>query len=191
MTAYDNKWLTVGKNSGVRLTPIIEPVIIALDKYFERANLKASVTSGERNSSDQLNIIRKYATLHGVDKEFPEVLTCGVLDKIDFGDGKKLPTWSRAWSRLLNKNIIVNPPLPCSCLFDYIRDGVNKKGQVINHSPHYYGKAFDIGGGIDHDPTNELAVIKTAIADKLPGLKGFLLERNQNCLHVDCIDVNL
>lgn len=186
MTAYDNRWLTVGKHSGVRLTPIIEPVIIALDPFFEAAGLKAVVTSGERTSGDQLAIIRKYATMYNVEKEFPEILTCGVLDKIDFGPSGKIATWQRAWSRLLNKGIIVNPPLPAACLFDYVREGVNKKGQVINHSPHYYGKAFDIGGGIDHDPTNELSVIKAAMGH-VKGLKGYLLERKQNCLHIDCI----
>ena len=182
MTAYDNKFLTVGKQSGVRLTPIIEPVIIALDKYFESDNLKASVTSGERTSGDQLRIIRNYAEKYGVSKEFPEILTCGVLDR----DETKLFKWQKAWSKLLNIGIIVNPPLPAVCLFDYIRNGVNKKGQQIGASPHYYGKAFDIGGGFDHDPTNELEVIKKAMG-KVKGLKGYLLERKQNCLHVDCI----
>lgn len=179
-----NEFLTV--NRGVRMTSIIEPVIFALDAYFKAANLKAKVTSGERTSGDQLTIIRNYSASFGVDKEFPEIKTCGVLDKIDFGDGKKIFTWQRAWSRLLNKGVIVNPPLDAACLFDYIRDGVNKKGQIIGKSPHYFGKAFDIGGGLDHDPTNELEVIKKALADKLPGLKGYLLERKQNCLHVDC-----
>jgi len=185
MSAYENKYLTVGKNSGVRLTPIIEPVIIALDKYFEHANLKASVTSGERTSGDQLRIIRNYAIKYGIDKQYPEILTCGVLDKDS--EDSKIFAWQKAWSKLLNINIIVNPPIAANCLFDYIREGVNKKGQVIGYSPHYYGKAFDIGGGFDHDPTNELAVIKTAMVDKLKGLKGYLLERKQNCLHVDCI----
>src|SRR5689334_18648252 len=122
MNAYDNKWLTVGVKSGVRLTGIIEPVIVALDPYFKDANLKASVTSGERTSGDQLTIIRKYSVKYGVDKEFPEILTCGVIDKIDYGNGKKIFTWQRAWSKLLNINIIVNPPCPAACLFDYIRD---------------------------------------------------------------------
>lgn len=184
MDVFKNEWLRVKK--GVRLTPDIEPVIAALDAYFKAANLVATVTSGERTSGDQLTIIRNYAATFKVDVEFPEIKTCGVLDKIDFGDGKKIFTWQRAWSRLLNQNIIVNPPLDAACLFDYIRDGKNKKGQVIGKSPHYYGKAFDVGGGIDHDPTNELEVIKKALADKLPGLKGYLLERKQNCLHCDC-----
>ena len=167
------------------MTSVIEPVIIALDPYFKEANLKAVVTSGERTSGDQLRIIRNYAKQFGVDKEFKEIITCDVLDKITVGT-EKIFAWQQAWSRLLNKNIIVNPPMQAKALFDYFRDGVNKKGTIIGMSPHYYGKAFDIGGGIDHDPTNELEVIKKALADKLPGLKGYLLERKQNCLHVDC-----
>jgi hypothetical protein len=130
-----------------------------------------------------------YSKRYAVDKEFPEIKTCGVSDKIDFGT-QKIFTWQRAWSRLLNKNVIVNPPLPAKVLFDYFRDGSaeNKKGQEINYSPHYYGKAFDIGGGLDHDITNELLVVERAVNDgKIPGLKGFLKERNNNCVHIDCL----
>jgi len=36
-----------------------------------------------------------------------------------------------------------------------------------------------------HDKKNELEVIKSAMG-KVKGLKGYLLERKQNCLHVDC-----
>jgi hypothetical protein len=183
MDVFKNEWLQVRR--GVRTTPIIEPVILALDAYFKEANLKATVTSGERTSGDQLTIIRNYAKSFKVDQEFKEILTCGVLDKIDFGS-EKIFTWQRAWSRLLNIGVIVNPPVQAKVLFDYVRDGVNKKGQIINQSPHYYGKAFDIGGGVDHDPTNELEVLKKAMG-KVRGLKGYLLERKQNCLHVDCI----
>lgn len=174
-----NQFLKV--NKGVLMTSWIEPVIVSLDRYFKEANLTAYVTSGERTSGDQLRIIRNYCAQFKIDVEFPEIKTCGVLDREPDNTFK----WQKAWSRLLNKGIIVNPPLKAECLFDYFRDGVNKKGQIINQSPHYYGKAFDIGGGLDHDPTNELEVIKKALADKLPGLKGYLLERKQNCLHVD------
>lgn len=179
-----NKFLKV--RPGAKMTATIEPVIQALDKYFEEANLVAYVTSGERSSQDQLDTIRKYCAKYEVDIEFPEIKTCQVLDKINFGEGKKLFTWQRAWSRLLNKGIIINPPLPAEVLFDYIRNGVNKKGTEIGHSPHYFGRAFDIGGGFDQDISNELKVIKKALNDKLKGLKGYLEERKQNCLHVDC-----
>lgn len=173
--------------TGVRLTDDIVPVIVAMDEYFKEANLTAYVTSGERNSQDQLDIIRMYTKRYAVDEEFPEIKTCNVSQKIDFGEGKKIFTWQRAWSRLLNKNIIVNPPFPATVLFDYFRNGVNKKGQEIGYSPHYYGKAFDIGGGIDHDIVNELAVVEKAVKEKkIPGMKGFLAERNNNCVHIDC-----
>ncbi len=184
MDATANKFLKVKR--GVKINDTIESVIVALDKYFEEAGLEAYVTSGERSSQDQLDTIRKYCIHYGVDKEFPEIKTCGVLDKINFGDGKKIFTWQRAWSRLLNTGIIINPPLPAECLFDYIRAGVNKKGTEIGHSPHYFGKAFDIGGGFDHDISNELKIVQLALSEKLKGLKGYLAERKQNCLHIDC-----
>lgn len=185
MDVFQNEWLVVRKKPLVRLTPHIEPVIFVLDGYFKAANLKATVTSGERTSGDQLTIIRNYANTFKVDQEFKEIVTCGVMDKIDFGS-EKIYTWQRAWSRLLNIGVIINPPLDAKPLFDYIRNGVNKKGVMIGKSPHYYGKSFDIGGGIDHDPSNELSVVKKAINDKIPGLRGYLLERKNNCLHIDC-----
>lgn len=183
----ENNFLLIRR--GVRLTSTIEPVIIALDKYFAEVELTAWVTSGERTLGDQLAIIRQYSSRYGVDKEFKEILTCDVMDKIDFGNGKKIFTWQRAWSRLLNIGVIVNPPLPAKPLFDYIRNGVNRKGIEIGYSPHYYGKAFDVGGGLDHNIANELAVIEKAFKDGLKGMKGFLAERKNNAIHVDCIDI--
>lgn len=183
MNAKDNKHLIpVG---GVKMNDRCEYVIVAMDEYFKQAGIVAYVTRVESTSQDQLNIIRKYCVRYGVDKEFPEIKTCGVMDKIDFGEGKKIFTWQRAWSKLLNIGVIINPPLPAICLFDYIRNGVNKKGTEIGHSPHYYGKAFDIGGGVDHDITNELVVVEKAFKEKLKGMKGYLPERKNNCIHVD------
>jgi hypothetical protein len=182
----NNKWLIV--NVSVRLTDTIIPVIIGMDKYFEEEGVRAHVTSGQRTSQDQLDTIVKYARRYNVDKEFPEILTCGLNDTIDFGEGKKLFTWQRAWSRLLNIDVIINPPRPAKCLFDYFRDGINKKGMTIGYSPHFGGSAFDIGGGIDHDITNELKVVEYAFKDKkIRGLRGYLKERKNNCIHIDCV----
>ena len=186
-TVDNNKWLIV--NVGVRLTDTIMPVIIAMDKYFEEEGIRAHVTSGERTSQDQLDIIRKYSKRYEVDKEFPEILTCGVNDTIDFGEqnGKRF-TWQRAWSRLLNIGVIINPPRPAKPLFDYFRNGVNKKGIIINYSPHFFGKAFDIGGGVDHDIANELRVVEIVFKDKkIAGFKGYLPERKNNCVHIDVV----
>ncbi len=179
-----NKFLIV--KSGVALTPHIEPVILEMENDFKEANLVAYVTSGERTSGDQLRIIQKYAARYTkVQDEFPEIKVADVLKKIALPDGTKVFSWQRAWSRLLSMDVIINPPCPAPVLYDYIRNGVNKKGQIIGHSPHYYGKAFDIGGGLDHDITNELEVVKKALARKIPGMKGFLAERNNNAIHID------
>lgn len=177
-----NKFLKV--KEGVRLNPDLDAAVVELEKDFAEAGLVAWVTSGERTSEDQLDTIRSYAKRNGVEKEFPEILTCGVDDKIDFGH-EKIYTWQRAWSRLLNIGVIINPPKPSKALFDYIRDGVNKKGQTINYSPHYYGRAVDIGGGTDRSPSNEAEVVKKAIARRAPGIKGIVLEPKNNCCHVD------
>lgn len=182
LKSASNKFLKV--KEGVRLNPKLDEAIAELEKDFAEEGLEAWVTSGERTSEDQLDTIQKYAKRNGVEKEFPEILTCGVNDKIDFGT-QKIFTWQRAWSRLLNIGVIVNPPLPAKCLFDYMRDGVNKKGTIIGYSPHYYGKAIDIGGGSDKSPVNEAEVVKKAIARRAPGIKGLLLEPKNNCCHVD------
>lgn len=181
-----NKFLIVKR--GVKLTPTIIPVIIALDKKFEEAGLKAYVTSGERTSEDQLTIIKKYAERYKqVQEEFPEIKTAQVLTKITLPDGIKVFSWQRAWSRLLSMSVIINPPVPANAMFDYIRNGVNKKGQQIGYSPHYYGKAFDVGGGLDHDITNELKVIEAAFKEGIAGFKGYLAERANNAIHCDCV----
>lgn len=191
MNVYDNKNLIV--KPSVRLTPHITPVIALLDAEFKAAGFIAYVTSGQRTSGDQLNTIIQYCVRYGVDKEFPEIMECTAEEKNSEG----LFVWQKAWSRLLNIGVIINPPYPAKVLFDYVRDilvgGVwkktNKKGMIIGHSPHYFGLAFDIGGGTDHDIANELAVVKKAYEKKLPGLKGYLPERKNNCVHCDCLKV--
>lgn len=180
MSYKNNQWLIV--NPDVKMTPIIEPVIIGMEEICKRLGIKMYVTAGERDSVDQLNTVRKYCKRYKVDAEFPEILTCKFTDKL--ADGTY--TWQKPWSRLLNTGIIINPPMPAICLFDYIRDGVNKKGKQIGHSPHYYKRAYDVGGGIDHDITNELPVVQLAMKEKLPGLVGYLPERKNNCIHIDC-----
>jgi hypothetical protein len=188
-SAFENRFLKVNKT--VILTRAIEPVIMALDAYFEKAGKTAYVTSGLRDSSTQLSIIRGYLAKTGMDKFYPDAMSCQLNDKKQFGTDI-IYVWQLAWSALLSKGIIINPPLPAKCLMDYVRDGKNKKGQVISSSPHFNGTAFDIGGGtdgIDGNVTSELKIITQALKDNLPGLKGFLPERNNNCVHCDCVAV--
>jgi hypothetical protein len=180
MGARDNKWLIV--KEGVVLTPTIEPVIIALDAYFKKHNLKAYVTSGLRDEDDQLRVVRSYLTKKGLDSKYPQAMTCKVGDKL--ADGTY--AWQMAWSNLLNVGVIINPPFRAQCLMNYVRNNVNKKGQFINQTPHAAGKAFNVGGG-NNGIMDELAVLQDALTEKkIPGLKSFLAERENNALHVDC-----
>jgi hypothetical protein len=188
MKALENKFLIV--RSGVKLTPIIEPVICALDKYFEAINKKALVTSGERNPADQLQIIRGYLLNKGLKDQFHEAFSKGVDDKVVTETYGEIYTWQLGWSKLLNIGVIINPPKQAACLLDYLRNGVNKKGLIINGSPHFRGTAFDIGGN-DNGISDELPAIQKALADKLPGLVGHLPERENNAIHCDCAWLDL
>jgi len=177
--SLENKWLIV--RPGVELTDTIDPVIRALDPYFEGRH--AYVTSGLRTKEHQLDIIKQYAKLKGIAREFPAILTA-TLDAKTFFDGHAVFAWQPAWSRLLERGVIINPPVAASPLFDYVRGGVNKKGVIIMPSPHMRGTAFDIGGGVD-GIEDERAIIALAIGH-VAGLVRVLPERENNAIHVDC-----
>jgi hypothetical protein len=180
MNAANNRWLIVKDN--VTMTSSIEPVIVALDAYFEKNNLKAFVTSGLRDPGAQLRVIQSYLKRKELDQKYPEAMTCQVTDINPEGHY----AWQMAWSHLLSAGIIINPPLRAICLMDYYRGGKNKKGQWINQTPHATGKSFDIGGGTN-GMTDEARIIKAALAEKsIPGLKGILEEGENNAVHVDC-----
>lgn len=182
MKSLENKWLIV--KPSVILTEHIDPVIFALDENFKQANLRAYVTSGLRKPEDQLRIIRNELTRRDLAQHYQDVFDL-ITSKTVY-EGEEVYSWQVGWSKLLSVGFIVNPPYAARCLMDYYRPGSseNKKGQIIGQSPHTKGTAFDISGGVD-GLVNELNVIKSA---KNIGLKGYLLERNQNCLHVDCWD---
>ena len=180
MSARNNKWLIV--RDGVELTSSIEPVIEALDSYFEKHNLKAYVTSGLRDEKAQLQVIRTYLTKKGLNTKYPEAMEGEAEDKNPDGNYR----WQMAWSNLLATGLIINPPLRAICLMDYIRNGKNRKGQWINQTPHANGKSFDIGGGAN-SIADEAVVLDEALNEKkIPGLKGILKEGENNAIHIDC-----
>lgn len=192
MSVLNNKFLKVDPR--VILTPVIEPVIIALDSIFEEENVMATVTSGLRYPEGQLKIIRDYLRNRKLDSKYPEAMMGRVDDKFNW-NGQEIYRWQLGWSALLNAKIIISPPIRAICLLDYISpSGVNRKGQYLNASIHFNGTAFDIGGGadgIEGNVNNELRVLKKAKERKIEGLISFLSERNNNCLHVDCIKVKI
>lgn len=180
--SLENRWLIV--RPGVELTDTIDPVIRALDEHFDGRH--AYVTSGLRTKEHQLEIIKTYAKLKGVAREFPAVLTA-TLDAKTFFDGHAVFAWQPAWSRLLERGVIINPPVAASPLFDYARGGKNLKGAVIMPSPHIRGTAFDIGGGAD-GIEDEREIIALAVG-KVAGLVRVLPERENNAIHIDCVKV--
>lgn len=186
MTSTANKFLLIKQS--VVLTEHITPVIEALDKYFEEARLIAYVTSGLRSPEDQLRIIQNQLKARGLDKYYPEAF--GHIGGKYIFQGQSVWNWQPGWSKLLSVGFIVNPPYPATVLMDYYRPGnsVNKKGQLIGDSPHTRGLAFDIGGAQD-GVVNEAQVIEKA-KGKVKGLKGYLVERNNNAIHVDCYSIN-
>lgn len=189
MTAKDNKFLKV--RDGVVLTPVIEPVIIALDKYFERANCIAWVTSGLRDAEKQLKIIKDELIRRKMGATYIDAISKGLNDKVDH-NGESIYAWQLGWSALLKAGFIVSPPISAVCLMDYISGGVNKKGKLLNASIHISGLAFNVGGGpdgISGSVTNELAIMQKAVDDKLKGLKNILAERNNNAIHANCYKI--
>jgi hypothetical protein len=179
MGANDNKFLLLGDKA--IMTPVIEAVVVALDPYFEEANLKATVTSGLRVPIDQLRIVRDYLKKKGLDKKYPEAMTCSVDEKNSEGNYK----WQMAWSNLLSAGIIINPPVRAVCLMDYVnKAGVNRKGQYIEASNHFSGNAVNIGGG-GNGVSDELAVIEKA-KPHIPQIVSIVVERENNAIHLNC-----
>lgn len=178
----NNKFLLV--KDGVVLTEHITPVIERLDPFFEAHKLTAWVTSGLRRPEDQLRIIRNELNKRQLSQHYQEAFE-DIGNKTQW-EGKEVYAWQPAWSKLLSLGFIVNPPYPAEALMDYFRPGSdeNKKGKIIGDSPHTRGTAFDIGGGKD-GVQNEALVMRAAMGN-VRGLKGYLIERNNNAIHVDC-----
>lgn len=191
MTAYQNEFLKVAE--GVVLTRAIEPVIVALDKYFKEANHVSYVSSGLRNPTEQLNTIRKYLRINGLDRKYPDAMACMIEEKMLF-EKQEVYKWQPGWSALLNKGVIINPPTRAKVLFDYFHPSdpkTNRKGRMINGSPHFKGTAFDIGGKLGTDVTinDELPIVAKAFKAGVPGMIGFLPEHSNNCIHIDCFKI--
>jgi hypothetical protein len=168
-SAYDNKNLIVPAT--VVLNDRLNAVLTRIDKYWPPQGEK--VTSGVRSPEDSLRIIRTYLKSKDLARHYPDAMTCKIDAKLSNG----YYVWQMAWSHLLNTGVIINPPLPAACLMDYVRGGVNKKGQVIGQSPHIRGTAFDISGTDSH------TIVKRLVEDKM--IRGYLLERENNCIHCD------
>lgn len=190
MKAADNKYLLI--NPGVVLTPIVEPVIVALDQLFQAAGRSAYVTRALDDASGQLRTVKKYLVRMALDKKYPEAMMCeNPTDKI--GD---YYVWQLAWSNLLKLGVIINPPLKAVCLMDYFGPqgtGSNRKGKEMPQTKHALPAStgvgcFDMGGSSGEDKTiaDELVIVQKAFKKGIAGMVGIVPEHKNNCIHIDC-----
>lgn len=175
---------------GVILTPSISRTIELMDKHFKGEPSK--ISSGLRTPHDQIRIITEKLVRHGHADEFLEFSqgrknnwsadTTVHLPDID----RDLFWWQRGWSRLLNLGDIINPPVPAEVMFDYFRPGnpKNKKGEVIQISPHQRGTAFDIRG--EGSLLEKSKCVVKAVEARDCFIKSWLLEHVNNACHIDC-----
>jgi hypothetical protein len=125
-------------------TPQTDIVIEKLTPYFEAAGFVGRITSVLRNQWQQLMLIQSLA-------EQNKIITSGFILDFEYTgsyQGQVVPYWQIVWSSLLNKGIIINPPVPAIVLMDYIRNNINKKGMLIGATPHHTGLCFDLGGRV-------------------------------------------
>lgn len=179
---------------GVIRTDITDKVIQALDPFFAYEGITGFISSVLRTKEKQLQIIQDYARIKKI------ILDGQVLDfehKIDF-EGEQVWYWQLVWSRLLSADIIVNPPIEAKVLTDYMRNGINKKGQIIQPSVHMNGTAFDISGLVlVLKAGNKMEAIDLVFQVALKGAKqgvgiritssSPLIEHGNNCVHCNCI----
>ncbi len=179
MDPANNSYLTL--LPGVSRTACTDPVIYTLDTFFK--GRPAHVSSIYRSPAHQLALIRDFAHKKGLVSKYPEAMTCDLDDR----DAQGHYQWQWLWSDLLHEGIIINPPLNAHVLLDYIRDGVNKRGELIPQSTHTAGIAFDISGRYDDDNIlDDIIKIMSRIYLKPLGIKSTTIEHQNDCFHVTC-----
>jgi hypothetical protein len=165
---------------GIKLNARLSQVIQQIAPFAGGTMLK--ITSGLRDPIGQLSIIGKYAAIHGV--KFSEYQVGNLYDQVIIGGFGVVYRWQQTWSRLLHLGIIVNPPLAATCLEDYTHPskGFIKAGTFIQGSPHIQGTAFDISAANNKDRVVD--ILSSALAGGAD-IKDFLIERENNCVHVN------
>lgn len=180
------------KHPNLVLTLVIDAALVELDPFFE--GCKTYATSGLRDAYSQLRIIRNFLKQQNISNLYPKVMDVNLKPQEMEYDGvlkENIYVWQWAWSHLLNKKIIINPPLAAICLMDYFGidgKGPNKKGQLIPQTNHANGLAVNLGGG-GNGIDDELACMKKAQAAKVKCLathgEPVVAERGQNALHLN------
>ena len=186
-----NKWLIVMPN--VILTPTIDNGACKLDEHFEKFNSVRYITSGLRDAIKQLDIIIAYAKAYDIPVNFvKEDVNVKLLSSDNY-------VWQDVWSKLRVKGLIINPPYLASCLYDHIKNGqLIKAGTIIPATPHSRGDCFDMSAWRGNQTENEAKsvddeakIIQVAMdLDAEIGILSYVIERVNNCLHVNLKPLN-
>jgi len=189
-------WLPV--RDGVILVPLLEDSITAVRPYFAKHERKSSVSSGFRSPEKQLqDVILFYAVKKGIVAKFLE-LQQGMDE--DWGITKQIVSpppviaefhlshiywWQRAWSYLLHINMIISPCLDAVCLEDSLRgNGTNRRGLVLKQTAHSRGTCYDVRGGKELEAVH--IVLEDARKNPTTHITNLTVEKENNCVHVDC-----
>src|SRR5574343_102586 len=184
-------------------------ILDGIGKYTDNDTIY--VTRGHSLPIDQLRHIEQYAIIHNC--KFSEFEHDNLFDKVDIwinGENKNIYRWQQSWSMLLHlywmtkglRGALINPPFAEECLFDYFNNGVNKKGQIINPSPHIkdltcsrpcpidFSQRINgqvvagemVGGKADIDRVAK--IMDNARAGGV-GIQDTVIERSNGCVHID------
>lgn len=167
-------------SSGVTRTDETDPIIQALDPYFEGCS--SYITSILRTPEHQLEIIEDFAKDKGLLLKEEKL---NFTDKV-FYLGREVLKWQLIWSQVYSKGIIVNPPQDAEIICDCFVHGENIKGVVINASEHFKGTAFDIGGRMQDGTKNPELKYSLVVKAKNDGVKirKLVLEHQNDAVHV-------
>ncbi len=191
--------------------PVLDPYQLELLDLIEphTEGYVLTVTRGHSTPLDQLHAIAYYAMMRSI--KFPEFDKDDLATMVDVdidGRVRHAPRWLRTWGKELNIGLLINPPFAAAAPYDYIKNGVNKKGQTIRQTTHVSGEVvtpelttwpIDFSGKIKKANGTLLvsvdlaarilagakAAIDKAHVEGQPRIRGITIEHGNDCAHVD------
>jgi hypothetical protein len=176
---------------GVILTDSIRPGIAQLDAAYKDRNISGLVSSGLRTPERQVDVIRGLAKDAGLEFDYLDSMN---LNSTTSYSGAVVFQWQIVWSKLMSLMFDVNPPIAATLLMDRFIGGVNKRGKVYPPTEHSFGISFDIEG--EYGGQQLLDIYTNAFLDavkenEVPAIISYTKEVKNNCLHLNCKNVDL
>jgi len=171
----------------------LDPYQLSVLKEIEPFSIghEYKVSRGHDTPIGQLRTIKNFAVRNNL--LFDEFEDDNVYDKVLIsidGLSKSIFTWQRTWSTLLSKGFIINPPVAAEALYDYVRNGVNKKGQLILPSPHILSNPIDFSSRVDGIPNiAEVTIMLQHAKDGGAKIRYITPEVKNGCVHIDLSNI--